>query len=131
MAYVVISLKTTKLLSSSYLCLKNRLLKLKVILLISLSLSIVLFFKPFHLVPNYILTLTLLLSFASVTWSSNICTASWFGHSMKVSSMYLSHSGAIPKAISLKYFMYIFAITSDIGEPIAKKHSSYCYLSTI
>lgn len=43
---------------------------------------------------------------------------------IKVSSTYLSHTvslnGAIPKAIYSKYSRYMFAITGDNDEPMAK-----------
>ena len=67
-----------------------------------------------------------------LTWSSNIWTSSWWGLRMNVSSTYLSHRDGLsdvhPNAISSKYSMYMWANTSDNGEPIASP-SSCRYLS--
>lgn len=51
-----------------------------------------------------------------ITWFSSIYTASCWGQSVKMSFIFPSFNGAIPKTISSKYLMYIFTITGGNSE---------------
>lgn len=63
------------------------------------------------------------------TWSSSICTLSWWIQSMKVSSTYPNHmigfSSDISKSHLIRVFIYRFVIIGDNGSPTSK--SSSCW----
>lgn len=69
------------------------------------------------------------------TWSSSICTLSWWSQSMKVSSTYPNHmvgfSSDISKSHLIKVFIYRFVITGDNGSPTAKPSSCWYMFNPI